>query len=276
MAQNNILIIGKKSFVGTCLYNYLKKKIRVKLINYLDFETKEIFKINEYSHIINCSISKHYINKKYNYLKDYDLKIASKIRKTNIKLIFLSSRKVYKPKVNIKESSKLEPLCHYSRNKLKTEIKLKNIMKQQNILIFRISNLVGLPITKNKNKVHYTFIDFFFDSVKKGIIYDNGKSFKDFVSVDKFSEVVYLCIKKKLNGVYNLSIGKKIYLNNLVKWLNYYNKKKVVFLKPNKNFNNDNFTLNSSKLMRHIKIKNRIVDLKKYCKAISRMYFINK
>ena len=106
-------------------------------------------------------------------------------------------------------------------------------------------------------------------------MYDNGKAFKDFVSIDKFSEIIHLSIKKKLYGVYNLSIGKKIYLNNLIKWLNYHNKNKVVFLKPNKNFNNDNFTLNNSKLMKQIKVKNRIIDLKKYCKEISKKYFKN-
>ena len=273
--QNNVLIIGRKSFVGFHLYKYLNKKIKVNLISYLNFKKKNISYIKKYSHIINCSINKHYVNKKYNYLKDHDLKIALKVKNTNIKLIFFSSRQVYRPKVSIKEISKLEPRSNYSKNKLKTEMKLKNILKQQHILIFRISNLIGLPIKKNKNKIHYTFVDFFFNNAKKGILYDNGKAFKDFVSIDKFSEIIHLSIKKKLYGVYNLSIGKKIYLNNLIKWLNYHNKNKVAFLKPNKNFNNDNFTLNNSKLMKQIKVKNRIIDLKKYCKEISKKYFKN-
>ena len=38
--QNNVLIIGRKSFVGFHLYKYLNKKIKVNLISYLNFKKK--------------------------------------------------------------------------------------------------------------------------------------------------------------------------------------------------------------------------------------------
>ena len=45
-----VLIIGKKSFVGSSIYNFIKKKIKAKLISYEDIKN---IKINKYTHIIN-------------------------------------------------------------------------------------------------------------------------------------------------------------------------------------------------------------------------------
>ena len=43
-------------------------------------------------------------------------------------MIFLSSRKVYKSNINIKETSLLKPKRFYSKNKLITEKKLLNFL----------------------------------------------------------------------------------------------------------------------------------------------------
>ena len=52
------------------------------------------------------------------------------------------------------------------------------------------------------------------------------KAFKDFLSIDKFCQILEKIINKKLIGIYNISIGQKVYLNDLIKWLNKYNTKK--------------------------------------------------
>ena len=67
----------------------------------------------------------------------------------------------------------------------------------------------------------------FYEKAKKGFIYDNKKRFKDFLSVQKFSQILIMIIKKDLRGTYNVSIGRKIYLNQIIKWLNKYNKKSL-------------------------------------------------
>jgi hypothetical protein len=73
--RTKVLIIGKKSFVGSSIYNFIKKKIKAKLISYEDIKNT---KINRYTHIINASISKKYFLNKYNKSSDLDLKIAKK------------------------------------------------------------------------------------------------------------------------------------------------------------------------------------------------------
>jgi len=75
-----------------------------------------------------------------------------------------------------------------------------------------------------------------------------------------------------LVGIYNVSIGQKVYLNEIINWLNKFNKKKlktIIILKKN----NDSFFLNNKKLMSKIRIKNSLKSLKQYCNQISRNKF---
>ncbi len=273
--MTKILIIGKKSFIGSNLYLSLKKKFTVRLISFSNLKKKKENFFKNFTHIINCSINPKYVKLKYNKKFDNDYIIAKKIKNFKIRYIFFSSRKVYYPKYNIKETSVPKPNCNYSKNKIRTEKNLNLILKHK-VLIFRISNIIGLPIKNNSRKVHWTFIDQFFYLAKKGTIIDNGNSFKDFISINKFSEIIYFAIKKDIFGIYNISIGKKIYLNKIIEWLNYYNKNKCKIVKLKKNLSNkDNFTLNNEKLMKIISFKYSINDLEKYCKYISRIYFKN-
>ena len=136
-------------------------------------------------------------------------------------------------------------------------------------------NLIGLPI-KNKRKLHNTFIDIFFKKVNQGIIYDNKKNFKDFLSITKFNEIVFKLIQKNAFGIYNVSLGKKVFLNDIIMWLNFYNKKKTKTTLIKKNFKSDNFTLNNKKLLNIIKIKIDINNLKNECFLISRKFFLKK
>ena len=74
--------------------------------------------LSSFNTIINCTTNKNYINKKYDIKNDFDLKIAKKIKNLNTIYIFISTRKVYPSKPNLKEKSKLSPKSNYSKNKL--------------------------------------------------------------------------------------------------------------------------------------------------------------
>ena len=268
--MKKILIIGKRGFLGKNLYKNLKKKFKCKLIS---FNQLYIFKknINKFDVIINCSINKQYIKKKYNYKFDNDLKISRLINNKNIEYIFFSSRKVYKCKANIKENNKLLPKSNYSKNKLISEKKLSKRFRD-NLIVLRVSNIIGNR-SKRKKYLHQTFIDVFFDNAKKGFIYENKNQFKDFISIDKFCQIIFEIIRKDICGIYNVSIGKKINTSSIVKWLNYYNPKKCKVLSNKKKIENQNFYLNNEKLMSKIKIKNTIGELKKYCFKLSKDKF---
>ena len=271
--KKKIIIIGKNSFIGSNLFKLLKKNFDIKIYDYrkfLNLSPKLFFNVN---YVINCSSNKKYAEKKYSEKNDFDFQISKKIKDLKCKMIFLTSRKIYKIGDNLNESSKLKPNCNYSKNKLKTEKKLLKNLKNR-ILILRISNLIGVNNSRISNKkIHKTFIDVFFSNVQRGIIFNNAKNYKDFLSINKFSEIIEKLINKKAVGIYNVSLGKKVYLNKLINWLNLFNKNKYKCIDIPKSYKTECFYLNNDKLMKKINIKNRLIDLEKACKAISKFFF---
>ena len=261
--KSKIIIIGKKSLLGSSLNKHLNKKNFILNLDYKKFIQKKINFINNFNYIINCTSNQNYIHNRYQKKNDFDLIIANKIKNIDIKMVMLSSRKVYKVGVNLKETSILKPECNYSKNKLRTEKALIKILKNR-ALILRISNVIGFN-RKKHNKLHKVFIDIFFENIKKGLIFKNKNSYKDFISTDKFCEIVEKLIISNTYGIYNVSLGKKIYLRKIVAWLNFCNKRNIKFIHTYKNQKSDNFTLNNNKLMNTIKINNTIQELKKYC-----------
>ena len=266
--MKKILIIGKRGFIGKNLNKFLKTEYNVKLISFKNALNFNQF--TKYNFVINTSISKSYITKKYNKNFDNDAKIADRINNKKTVYVFLSSRKVYKAKPNISEDSKLSPRSNYSKNKLRTE-KILHKKFKNNLIVLRISNIIGNKLKFSKN-LHKTFVDIFYDKAKKGIIYDNKKNYKDFLSIQKFCEIVKMIIRKNLRGTFNVSIGKKVYLNDLIRWLNHFNTRKFKTINFNK-ITNGNFYLNNKKLMSKIKINNDLESLKKDSLDLSKRLF---
>lgn len=275
--KKKIIIIGKKSFIGSNLFHFFKKKkISVKKFSFNEFMNLNKIFLKDFNNIINCSIHENYVKKKYDKKFDFDYLVAKKILKLKCKQILLSSRTVYKPSNDITESSKLRPSSQYSKNKVITEKKLLDMLNER-ILILRISNLIGLNINNLKSrKIHKTFISIFLRDIRKNCIYDNGKIFKDFLSIEKFSIILEKLIRKNASGIYNVSIGRKIFLNKLILWLNYYNPNRVKVKKTLKKFNKDCFYLNNNRLKKKIGIKIKLIELERYCKELSKKIFKKK
>tara|TARA_B100001093_G_scaffold107963_1_gene100198 strand:+ start:593 stop:1396 length:804 start_codon:yes stop_codon:yes gene_type:complete len=266
--MKKILIIGKRGFIGNYLYKYLKKSFHLKKISFKDLKKFEN-KLNNFDFIINSSINENYILKKYNEKFDNDYKISKFIDNQRTIYCFISTRKVYPSKANLKEKSKLSPKSHYSKNKLITEGKISKKLKK-NFLILRVSNIIG--DTKISKRIHHTFIDVFQKNINKGIVFDNERVFKDFLSIDKFCQILKEIIRKKLTGIYNISIGQKVYLNDLIGWLNKFNNKKYK-IKKNVNLKKESFYLNNRKLMSKIKIQNSLNELRIFCLKYSKKKF---
>lgn len=271
--KTSILIVGKNSFIGSNLFNSLKFYFLVKIVKFDDILDKKENYFKKFNYIINCTSSNRFNKNLYNEKYDHDFLIAQKIKNLKILQIFLSSRKVYRIKNNIKETQKTHPVCNYSKNKIRTENKLKKLLKEK-VLILRISNLVGIKNFNNKKrKIHKTFGDIFLENIKKGIIIKNNKNYKDFLSIYKFCEIVEKLIKVRAFGTYNISLGKKVYLDKLVKWLNEFNDHQNKLKEMPNNYKKQSFYLNNDKLMKKINIKNRLIDLENDCKKISKLIF---
>ena len=103
----------------------------------------------------------------------------------------------------------------------------------------------------------------------------NQNEFKDFLDITSFSKIIDLIIKKKVFGIYNISIGRKVYLKELNHWLlsSIKNKKKLRIIKIKKDKKKQSFYLNNSKIKKKIKININIAQLKKECIKLGRKLF---
>ena len=273
MKKKNLIIIGKRSFIGSNIYNILKKKKKILLISLKNFMKLPESEISKYDYICNCSINKNNVQNDYNKNLDFDYKIAKKIEKIDTTFIFLSSRKVYKPQQNISENSKLQPIDNDSKNKLISEKFLKKKLKSR-LLILRISNVIGLKRNKKYRQIHKTFFDNYLNFVKLKKKVEFYDQFKDFISIEQLSKIFFLILENKLHGIYNVSLGQKIYVNEILKWLNKCNKNKKNFIRNKKKrveINRYSFSLSNSKLHRAINYKPKKSELKKFCIKLSKI-----
>jgi nucleoside-diphosphate-sugar epimerase len=257
-----ILIVGKKSFIGSYLYSYLKKLFYVKIISFKNLSNKNL---NNFDYIINCSIHPNYSRYKYNKNFDLDLKICKRILKNTTKYIFLNTRKIYKQKFNIKENSNLNPIDNYAKNKLKTEIILSKIIKKR-LISLRISNILGKRKFLKNRRVHNLFLDNFIKYRKCNKVIEFKDSYKDFITIDYFNKVIAEIINKNVVGTYNLSLGQKVYMSEVIKWLDTKSNKYIKL-----DFNNsqsNSFTLNNTKLAKKIKISISKREVMNFCKKI--------
>jgi len=261
--MNKILIIGKKSFIGSNLNKYLPKKFEVVILSFEEVINKNQNFFLKFTHVINTSIHKKYIN--HPYIKKYDLdrKFVLKFNKINFIYIFLNTRKIYFQKTNIGEGSIIKPISNYARNKFKTETFLKRKLKRK-LLSLRIGNIIGKRIVKSKRNNHKLFFDNFLvmRKFKKKIIV--ADDFKDFLSIIQFCKIIKILINKKISGIYNVSLSEKVHVSELVNWIDAKYLKQISFEGKRK----DSFTLSNKKLLKVIDIKPSKHELKKFCKNI--------
>jgi nucleoside-diphosphate-sugar epimerase len=271
LIDGKIIIVGKKSFIGSHIYKFVKFKKKI-ILSYEEFSKLSINKLSKYDFICNCSVNKKFKFEKYKKKNDLDILIYEKIKKTNIKYIFLSSRKIYQPKSNIKENGKLKPVDIYATNKLETENFLKKKLKKK-LIILRISNIIGLKFKKKYRKINHTFFDNYLDILKnnKQVLYDDF--FKDFISIEQFLKIFELVVKKKLSGTFNVSLGTKVYISQIISWLNYggKNQSKFIFKKVNPKIDKTSFTLNNKKICKLINYRPTRKELKNFCLKCARL-----
>ena len=262
--MDKILIIGKKSFLGSNLKLYLSKKnFDVDIVSYENIILKKMSFFKDYTHIINTSIHPKYINEKYNKKFDLDLNLIRKFKKINFFYIFLNSRKIYLQNDSLTEQSKLKPINNYAKNKTITEKKLHKIVKKQFISL-RISNVLGNRIFKNGRHNHKIFLDNFLNYRKKKNYLVVNDDYKDFITINQFCTIVRKIIEKNIYGIYNVSLGKKIFISELISWLDKNFFKRIKFIKKKE----DSFTLSNKKLLDKIQIQITKNQVKIFCKKL--------
>ena len=99
--MKKILLIGKRGFLGNYLNKCLRKKFKIKFISFKEINNIKKSIIN-YDYIINTSINKQYIYKKYHKKFDNDFQIASLLDSKKNTFIFLVLEKYINQKKILK------------------------------------------------------------------------------------------------------------------------------------------------------------------------------
>lgn len=247
--KKKIILVGYKSFIQENLYVRLKKKYKIKKLRFKDL-TKKI--IDKYDLIINCSNSEKFFKKKYSKKNDRNLIISNLIKKNHTKLIILSTRQVYEPKLYITENSKLKPMNNYAKNVLFSEALCQKKLGY-NLLVLRLSNVFGLETGKKKRPSLTSMI---IDGLKrKKIIFDNNyKLYKDFLPVELLCQYIDKLILKEASGTFNVGSGIPILVSHYVRrTINIKAFKLTIKLK--KNFADRSFCFDITKLYKFTGIK---------------------
>ena len=258
LTKKKIIIVGYKSFIQSNLSKHLKKKYNIKKVK---FKNLKEYNSNNADFIINCSNSKSFFYKKYSKNFDRNLKIANLIKKTRTKLILLSTRQVYDPKLNITERSKLKPINIYAKNCLKSENSCKKIIKNR-LLILRLSNVIGYEIG---NKKKSSLMSIIIKSIKKKeIFFDNNYILKkDFLPIKYLCLCIEKLIQKQIIGIVNIGTGIPMTVKEFIKIIVDLNRVNIK-IKLKNNFKDKHFCYKLNKFEKLTKIKINKKQLLKY------------
>ena len=140
---------------------------------------------------------------------------------------------------------------------------LKKKIKNR-LISLRISNILGKRIYKTKRNNHKLFFDNFLKYRKNNKIISVNNDFKDFLSIDQFCLIVLKIITLKIHGIYNVSISEKIFISDLISWIDKKFLKRLTFINEQK----DSFTLSNKKLIKKININLTKKQLMNFCKKL--------
>mgnify|MGYP006413975865 FL=1 len=163
-----------------------------------------------YDWVINFSINPKLFSESYSTSIDQDALISQKIvDHTDARFVMISSRTVYpwnNSIIPICEKSNLEikNQKQYGLNKLKSENASRAILKQEQLLIIRASNIFGFEIGR------HTFMGVAQKRLVENaeIILDIDKTTKrDFIPVQYFCQYLIGLIQNDASGIYNVGSG---------------------------------------------------------------------
>ena len=267
--KKRVVLIGSKSFIQLNLFDYLKKKLNVRMIKYSDISKSNI---SNADFVVNFSNTKSFYEKKYSKKNDRNLKIASFIKNSNTIFFLLSSRVVYSQKLNLSEKSKLAPISIYGKNCLKSEKYCKEKLKRK-LVILRLSNVFGYEFGKKKKP---SLVSIILGGIKKKkITFDNNYYLlKDFLPV----KILCLYFEKlfllQVNGIFNVGSGIPFSVKKFVNFIVDTKKVKII-IENKKGFKDKNYCFNVDKIKKITGIKINKIELYKHFSYLKKKIKLN-
>ncbi|MCL2484582.1 MAG: NAD-dependent epimerase/dehydratase family protein [Endomicrobia bacterium] len=248
MNNTKCVIIGNDSYL---FHGFSDKLVDVDFyyLTFNDWRTdKNLEILQKADAVINFAISPDFSTRDMNSDEIIDIQIARILKDANSRFLFISSRKVYgtnKECRTYKEDDALTGFDFYSKNKIKTEKELTDILGEK-LCVFRVSNIIGEPVLRKNYK---TFIGWITESiVNNGFlkITQSKDAQKDFITKDFLHKAIAFFIGNKISGIFNVSAGFPVKIGELL--ADMAGKEKIIFDDAASCSNSEQFVLDNSKL----------------------------
>ena len=210
-----ILIVGQNSFVAKY---FIKACVENEIDHYACSHSNIPKILSEFNWVVNFTINPNFFTQKHTISIDQDALIAKNVSAyKNLKYVMISSRLVYGYDNILIPASEKHELQHvnnviYGSNKILSEKFCRSLIKPQNLLITRGSNMFGYEIKRK------SFIGIALNRLlsKSEILLDiSEKTVRDFIPVNDFASYLIQLISKNCTGTYNIGSGKGVTLEDL-------------------------------------------------------------
>jgi len=245
-----IAYIGKNSFLANQFVKKYKNKFRFKPIN-IDIRNKNkihkwLLRNPDINIFINFAAITSVNECAKNKRKSFDINYKAVVNLMNLinKSYFinfryflnLSTSHVFKPsKFKLRENSIKRPQNYYGKTKLLLE---KFILKNNKNYFFKIG-IARIFNYYNRNSKKSFFINDIIKTLSNNnekIYFKKISTFRDFISIHNINTALYKMVQLNLKGDFNICSGKKIYLPDIVKYLNNKLKNKTLIFKNIKSY----------------------------------------
>lgn len=288
--QNHKLILLTKTYSKKSNIDTIKKSVIIEKIDVTDFvKLEKSIQKHKPNVIVHLAGQTSHTKSFEDPLQDIEsnakstLFILETIKKLKLKCKFILGSTfivVGRPKhLPVNEDTPCNPTTIYGINRLSSEYycKIYNSVFGLDTLMFRITNSFGPreQYLSNKNAINHLIYKAY-----KGediTIFNQGRFFRDLVYVsDVISAIITVMKKGKSGNLYWISSGKKVWFNQLGKWLKELTGTKVKYVptpKYTKRVDVGNFVVDNSKLRtlgwkQRTDVKSGIQNTIKYFKSI--------
>ena len=232
--MKNILIIGKDSYIGESLNNWLSRypdKYKANIVSPLDYKWKEV-DFSKYDTVVDFAGIAHINNVKesmrelfYSVNRDLTIEIAEWSKKQGIKhFILFSSMNVYGDYCNnITDRNSENPTSFYGDSKYQGDLGVKKL-EDANFVV----SYLRPPFVYGKGcKGNYKVIS---SIAKKTPIFPTYKNKKSMIYIDNLCEFVRLVIDEQLGGVLTPQNKELVSTADLVREIAKVNGKNIGFI----------------------------------------------
>lgn len=243
MIVRKVFLFGQNGFIGTHIYNFLKKKKNIKIIQNISFIRKKKFTQKYYSKywskVVNKCDTVVYLsfnndlddlrkNPRISFIETlhplYMLCEVLRNTKKEFKIIYLSTASLYgnNVKLPVNEKSNIELYNIYEKLKYFSEqILINSKIKNLNYNILRLSNVYGENISNRKQSNRQVLTKVIENAIcnKEIKVFGSGNYYRDFVHVKDVCQVINKLIAriKIKNEIFNIGSGKKLKLASIFK-----------------------------------------------------------